>query len=451
MTTRRRRWHLLALLLALALALVAAGCGGGGDESAGGDTTAATTEEGSTEETTKEAVSGSINVLAVWTGAEGKAFQAVLDGFKEQNPDVKVSYKAAKDPGQVLATSVEGGNPPDVAALPSPGLLRDFAERGALTPIDFARDGIAENFSQSWLDLGTVKDKLYGVFFKGANKSTVWYNVAAFEDAGIEPPETFEDLQTAAGTLNSSGLAAYSIGGADGWTLTDLFENIYLRTAGPEKYDQLASHELPWTDASVTEALTEMGKIVGDKDNVAGGVSGALQTDFPTSVTQVFSDPPKAAMVFEGDFVGGVISSETKAKPKTGFNVFDFPSLKGSDPAVVGGGDVVAMFQDKPAARALIEYLATPEAAEIWAKLGGFSSPNKNVDESVYPDDITRSTASALAQAKVFRFDLSDLQPAAFGGDAMFTILQDFVKSPKDVDGTAKKLERAAAAAYKKS
>ena len=90
-------------------------------------------------------------------------------------------------------------------------------------------------------------------------------------------------------------MPAYSIGGADGWTLTDLFENIYLRMAGPEKYDQLTDHEIPWTDQSVKDALTEIGKIFGDTENIAGGTSGALQTDFPTSVTQVFSDPPKAA------------------------------------------------------------------------------------------------------------------------------------------------------------
>ena len=435
-----QRFRLLALLLlALVLAVAAAGCGGDDDDEEAEEAPPAETEEGAAEQ-----VSGSVSVLAVWTGAEGESFQAVLDGFKEQQPDVNVTYQSAKDPGQVLATSVEGGNPPDLAALPSPGLMRDFAERDALQPIDFARDAIAEGFSESWLDLGSVEGTLYGVFFKGANKSTVWYNVQAFEDAGVEPPSTWEDFLTNAETLAQSGVPAYSIGGADGWTLTDLFENIYLRTAGPEMYDQLTNHDIPWTDQSVKDALTEMGKVLGDTDNVAGGTSGALQTDFPTSVTQVFADPPKAAQVMEGDFVGGVISAETTAEAETGFNVYAFPEIGDSGQVVMGGGDVVVMFQDSPAARALIEYLASPEAAQIWAERGGFSSPNANVDEAVYPDEITRTTASALAQAEVFRFDLSDLLPSAFGGDAMFTILQDFLQNPDDVDGTATKLEEAA-------
>ena len=437
----KRRFMLLALLVGV-LAFLAAGCGGDDEESAG-TTGGATTEGGGASN-----VSGNISVLAVWTGAEGEAFQAVLDGFTEANPDVKVSYKSAKEPATVLSTAVEGGNPPDIAALPQPGFMTDFAQRGALKPIDFAEDKIREGYSDSWLELGTVDGKLYGLFFKGANKSTVWYNVASFTGAGVEPPADWDAFIQAGDTLKASGVTPYSIGGADGWTLTDLFENIYLRVAGGEKYDQLTKHEIPWTDQSVKDALTEMGKVL-QPDKIAGGASGALQTDFPTSVTQVYSDPPKAAQVMEGDFVGGVISAETQAKPTDDFNVYAFPEINGSGPVVVGGGDVMVMFKDNPAARALIEYLATPEAAEIWAAKGGFSSPNKNVDPSVYPDELTKQTATELANADTFRFDMSDLMPGEFGSDALFTLLQDFVKAPDDVDGMADKLEKAAAAAFK--
>ena len=111
--------------------------------------------------------------------------------------------------------------------------MTDFAQRGALKPIDFATDKIKEGFSQSWLDLGTVDGKLYGLFFKGANKSTIWYNVPVFEDAGVEPAENWDDFLAAGDTIAESGVPPYSIGGADGWTLTDLFENIYLRTRRP--------------------------------------------------------------------------------------------------------------------------------------------------------------------------------------------------------------------------
>jgi alpha-glucoside transport system substrate-binding protein len=309
---------------------------------------------------------------------------------------------------------------------------------------------VARNYNPDWVKNGVVNGKLYGLFFKGANKSTVWYNTHAFKDAGVEPPATWEELLTTGKTLKNSGVPAYSFGASDGWTLTDLFENLYLRQAGPAKYDLLARHKIPWTDQSVKDTLTEMNKVFEDPDNIAGGIDGSLQTNFPDSVTAVFqTQNPKAAMIFEGDFVPGVVAGQTQAKPETDYNVFKFPSVggKGSD-FVVGGGDIVVMFKDNPAAKALVRYLASPEAAEIWARQGGFSSPNKNLDPAVYPDEITRTTASALANAATFRFDLSDLQPSEFGGDAMFTDRQDFLKN-HDVDATAAQLEKDAAAAYK--
>ena len=111
-------------------------------------------------------------------------------------------------------------------------------------------------------------------------------------------------------------------------------------------------------------ALTTMGKILGDTSNVAGGTSGAIQTNFNDSVTNAFSTPPKAAMVFEADFVGGVITSSTKAKPRTGFNTFTFPSIDGpkySD-AVEIGGDLIVTFRDNPAIRAFAKFLTTSPA-----------------------------------------------------------------------------------------
>ena len=443
---RQHRLHLIVLVLMLALSAFAAGCGGDDDdEGGGGDTGAADTGGGGGGD-----VSGEVSVVSTWSGPEQASFEEVIAGFNEQYPDVDVSYDSAGDAlPTVLSTAVEGGNPPSVAVVAQPGLIQGYVERGALQPIDFAQETIAENFSESVIQVGTFEDQLYALLFKAANKSTVWYNVQAFEDAGVEPADNWDDFLANAETIKASGLPAYSIGGAEGWTLTDLFENIYLRTAGADMYDQLSRHEIPWTDQSVKDALTEMAKIVGDADNIAGGTQAALQNDFPTSVSNVFAEEAKAAMVIEGDFVPGVV--ESPLEPETGYNVFPFPAINDSPPSVVGGGDLAIMFEDTPAARAFIEYLATPEAAEIWAGRGGFSSANQNVDPGVYPDPITETTASAIAEAEEFRFDLSDLQPSEFGsteGQGMWKLFQDFVANPDDVDGIAQQLEAAAAAAY---
>jgi alpha-glucoside transport system substrate-binding protein len=443
---RQHRLHLIVLALALALVAFAAACGGDDDDDAGGGGTDATDTGGGG----GGDVSGEVSVISTWSGPEQASFEEVIAGFNEQYPDVDVSYDSAGDAlPTVLSTAVEGGNPPDVAVVAQPGLIQGYVERGALQPIDFAEDTISENFGESVIQVGTFDDQLYALLFKAANKSTVWYNVTAFEDAGVEASDNWDDFLASAETIKASGLPAYSIGGAEGWTLTDLFENIYLRTAGGDMYDQLSRHEIPWTDQSVKDALTEMAKVVGDADNIAGGTQGALQSDFPTSVSNVFAEEAKAAMVIEGDFVPGVV--ESPLEPETGYNVFAFPSINDSPPSVVGGGDLAVMFNDTPAAQAFIEYLATPEAAEIWAGRGGFSSANQNVDSSVYPDPITETTASAIAEAEEFRFDLSDLQPSEFGsteGQGMWKLFQDFVANPDDVDGIAQQLETAAAAAY---
>ncbi len=430
---RHHRWYLLALFALVGAALAVAAGAGAAHHARG--------------------VSGSISIIGKWTGGEQKSFLAVVDAFKTKNPDVDIKYLPGGDnTPQLVSTAVAGGNPPDIAILPQPGLMRDLARRGAAKPITFAKATLAKNEAKVWLTLGTVNGKLYGLFFKAANKSTVWYNVKLFKDAGAKPASTFPAFLKLAKTLKASGTKAYAIAAADGWTLTDLFENIYLKQAGPVKYDLLTTHKIKWTDPTVKAALQTMAKVVGDTGNIPGGRSGALQTDFPTSVTQVLTDKPKAAMTIEGDFVPNDVKAAVS--PIKDYNVFSFPSIKASTrTAIVGGGDTVIMLKDNAAARALISFLATPQAATIWANRGGFASPNKNVTPSAYKDALNRKTALALANAKVFRFDMSDLQPAAFGattGQGEWKLLQDFVSNPKDVNGIAAKLEAAAKKAYGK-
>jgi hypothetical protein len=204
----------------------------------------------------------------------------------------------------------------------------------------------------------------------------------------------------------------------------------------------------------VKDALTTMKDVVGKSDYMAGGTEGALQTEMPDSVTKVFSESPKAAMAVLGDFAPG--QTKTTLKPETGYNVFTFPSIKDSKPSVVGGGDLFIKFKNTPAADAFLEYLTTVDAAEIWAKRGGFSSPNKDLDPSIYPDEITRTVASDLANAakeNTFRFDMSDLQPAAFGGtpgQGLFKAFTDFVAKPDNIDQITQQMEASAKKAYQK-
>ncbi|MFJ6983643.1 MULTISPECIES: ABC transporter substrate-binding protein [unclassified Streptomyces] len=440
----RRRTTLLTGCTALVLALSATACGGSDDpvSAGGGDKTL----DGQT-----------VTVAGVWTGTEQKNFQKVLDAFGEKTGAKTQFVSTGDNVSTVVGSKIEGGNAPDVVMVPQVGVLKQFADNGWLTALSPAtQKSVDANFAPVWKNYGTVENTLYGLYFKAAHKSTVWYSPEALTQAGVEPPTTYEDLLTAGRTVSDSGLAAFSVAGQDGWTLTDWFENIYLSQAGPEKYDALAAHELKWTDTSVVDALTTLGDLFKDKQLLAGGQKGALNTDFPGSVEKVFGPKPEAGMVYEGDFVAGVAKDQFGRTIGEDANFFPFPAVGGGEAPVVSGGDAAVVLKDGKNAKAgmaLVEYLATPEAAAVWAKAGGFLSPNKELDLSSYGDDVTRATAKSLVEAgDSVRFDMSDQAPAAFGGTkgaGEWKILQDFLRDPSDPKGTAAELEAAAAKAYK--
>ncbi|MFQ6147304.1 ABC transporter substrate-binding protein [Streptomyces seoulensis] len=451
----RRAARAAAAVAAGAFALSLTACGGGDDDKAddGGSGTPSGGAQSGATVTLPKLDGTTLEVAAVWTGAEQANFKKVLAEFTRRT-GAKVTFVPAQDPIiNFLGSKIAGGQPPDVALLPQPGAIKQAVDKKWAKPVGAeAQAQLTKNYSQGWQDIGKVGGKQYGVYYKAANKSLIWYNAKALQNAGASEPKTWKDLLSTARQVYDSGVTPFSVGGADGWTLTDWFENVYLSQAGPEKYDQLAQHKIKWTDPSVKQALTTLAQIWSKKDYLAGGADGALQTEFPASVTQTFTggDQPKAAMVYEGDFAQ-VNIGETKAKVGTDAKVFPFPAVGASAP-VVSGGDAAVILRDSKAAQALVTFLASPDAATIQAKLGGYLSPNKNVPESAYPNEVQRTIAKALvASGDDFRFDMSDQAPQAFGGTpgkGEWKDLQDFLKNPSDVAGAQAKLEKDAAAAY---
>ncbi|WP_155056457.1 ABC transporter substrate-binding protein [Streptomyces blattellae] len=437
----RRRTTLLTGCTALVLALGATACGGDTSTSGGDD----------------KALSGqTVSVAGVWSGSEQENFQKVLDAFSEKTGAKTQFVSTGDNVSTFVGSKIEGGNAPDVVMVPQVGVVQQFAEEGWLKPLSTtAQQSVGANYSDAWKTYGSVDGTLYGLYFKAAHKSTVWYSPDALAQAGVEAPATYDEMLQAGRTVSDSGLAGFSVAGQDGWTLTDWFENIYLSQAGPEKYDALAAHELKWTDPTVVEALTTLGELFEDEQLVAGGQKGALNTDFPGSVEKVFGPEPEAGMVYEGDFVAGVAQDQFGKTIGEDANFFPFPAVDGGTAPVVSGGDAAVVLKDgknADAGMALLEYLATPEAAAVWAGAGGFLSPNKQLDLAAYADDVTRATAESLVGAgDSVRFDMSDQAPAAFGGTkgaGEWKILQDFLRDPSDPKATAAELEDAAAKAY---
>ncbi|MGW2282327.1 ABC transporter substrate-binding protein [Streptomyces sp. NPDC001770] len=437
----RRRSALLTGCTSLVLALGATACGGdpvaaGGGKSLDGQT---------------------VTVAGVWSGSEQKNFQEVLDAFTEKTGAKTEFVSTGDNVSTVVGSKIEGGDAPDVVMVPQVGVLQQFAKSGWLKPLSpDVEKQVDTNFAHVWKNYGSVGDTLYGLYFKAAHKSTVWYSPESLAQAGVEPPTTYEEMLKAGHTISDSGLAAFAVAGQDGWTLTDWFENIYLSQAGPEKYDALAAHELKWTDASVVTALTTLSQLFKDQQLIAGGQKGALNTDFPGSVEKVFGPKPQAGLVYEGDFVAGVAKDQFGRTIGKDADFFPFPGVDGGKAPVVSGGDAAVVLKDgkhQEAGMALLEYLATPEAAAVWAAKGGFLSPNEKLDPNSYGDPVTRATAQSLIEAgDTVRFDMSDQAPAAFGGTkgtGEWKALQDFLRDPSDPKATAAALETAAAKAYK--
>lgn len=389
-----------------------------------------------------------VQVIATWSGAEQKNFRAVLDEF-ERRTHAQVRYHSGgNDIGVLVNSWLAGGDPPHIAFIPQPGVVAEFARRGVLVPLrGAAAEAVRRNYSQTWQDLGTVSGQLYGLYFKVANKSVIWYHTDAFDEAGVSPPSTWDELRAVSRTLTEAGITPMATAGADGWVLTDWFENAYLRIAGPDRYDQLARHEIPWTDPTVVATLELLADYWRTPKYVHGGASGATQVTFTQAVAEVFGTQPTTAMLVEGDFVAAEIRALGQATVGEDARFFPWPSINGSPPAVVVAGDQAVAFRDEPATHALMTFLASPDAAEIMASQGGNISANHNLDPAAYPDDTTRALAAAVVDAPLLRFDLSDLTPQAFGGGSsahMWVLLQNFLERGSSPSEVAQQLEDAA-------
>ncbi|MEK6719510.1 MAG: ABC transporter substrate-binding protein [Chloroflexota bacterium] len=356
-----------------------------------------------------------ITVMSLWGGSEQESFQKVLDAF-EAKTGIKANYEAVRDDyATALQTRLSSNNPPDVAIIPGIGFLRRFARDGSLIKVaDLGLDPAAleANYAPGILDIGTVDGELYAIMVKFNSKSTMWYRPDQYTALGVQPAADWDAFVQLLTDIKAKGEAPLGLGAKDSWTLTDWFENIYVRQAGVEKYDQLFSGELPWTDPSVAAAVAELTRVLND-DNVAGGIDAALGRGFVDGIGQAFSANPDAIMYYEGGFVGGIATGQVNTALAFGETIdwFDFPSVNGGN-AVTIGGDVIAAMTKNPGVKEFVEFMTTADSGDVWAGTGAIISPVKAVSSDVYPNDSAKREAAQVANASAVRFDGSDLLPA---------------------------------------
>jgi alpha-glucoside transport system substrate-binding protein len=360
--------------------------------------------------------SAAISVTGTWGGSELATFKKICDAA-----GVKVNFNTTRDLNAVLATAVKAKNLPDIAILPNPGKLQELAKQGVLKPLNYLNKRELKNYAKTWINLGSYGGKLYGIYFKVANKSVIWYNPKEFQKNGWAVPKTWEELIALNKQIVAAGKTPWSIGADIGWPLSDWIENILIRTAGPEVYDQWIEHEISWTDPAVKNAFKVWGQIVGDPKNLAGGIDGTLATTFQNAAIAVFQKNPKAYLYYEGDFMSGIVTSQLPhVKVGEDLDFFAFPAINPKyGVPVVGGADVFVAFSAKPEVKKLMKYLTTVKANTIAAK-GGFLSQNKGVSLNVYPNIVSKNSAKILTQADIYVFDGSDLMPPPVGNQGGF-------------------------------
>lgn len=399
---------------------------------------------------------GTVTVLGVWGGSELESFLAMVKPFEDAT-GVKVEFEGTRDLNAVLTTRIQGGNPPDVAGLPGPGQMAEFARAGNLIALEDVLDmsAMGEQYAQSWIDLATVDGKVYGIFTKAALKGLIWYNTKAFQAAGYEIPTTWDELLALTDRIAKEGKTPWCIGlesgAASGWPATDWIEDIMLRTAGSDAYDQWHRGELAWTDPKVKNAWELLGRIATNPRYVYGGRQGVLATNFGESPFPMFTDPPGCFLHHQATFIQDFIQKQyPNLTPVEDFDFFAFPPIDSNLPAAVEvAGDLFGMFRDTPQARALMKYLTTPEAQAIWVKRGGALSPNRRVSLDDYPDALSRRAAEILTSAEIARFDASDLMPEAVNS-AFWKGTLDYVQTPARLNAILQNLQRIAKEAYKK-
>ncbi|WP_419922086.1 ABC transporter substrate-binding protein [Candidatus Poriferisodalis sp.] len=442
--TRRRGARLWAI--ALAFGLIAAACGSDDDSdeaettSAPAATTAApTTTEADPLAGTKVTVYGPES-----SDEEAGALQDALDVFAATS-GIEIVYTGARDFSDQINAQAAGGNPPDIAVFPQPGKVGDFAAENFILAVpDDVKAAVGAQWPAGSLDTVTFGGTLYGVPNKTDLKSIVWYNTSIFESGGYAVPESFEELGALSFQMIADGVTPWCVGiesgPATGWVFTDWMEDLVLRIADENVYDQWVAGEVGFADpriVAVAETVLQLWNAPGAVYAAGGSIAA---TPFGDNGEPLVAGD--CAMHRQASFFASFLPEGTSIGPGQDVDVFYFPAVaaKGNRP-VLTAGTYVSAFRDAPEVWAVMEFFGSAEyanarqAAQSARKGGGqsgFLSANLDQDLGLY-NDLEQSFVSILQTASPARFDGSDLMPAAVGAGTFWSEGTSAVNGDKTV------------------
>ncbi len=460
----------LSLMLVLLFSVVLSACSGG--NSAGTTGSTQTGSEGTTGTTATTSGSDLIKTAQVPAGsdlekalngeykgkkvtmygpfvdADEQKFNASIKAFEDAT-GIDIAYEGSKEFEATINVRVNGGNAPDIADFPQPGLLETFAKAGKVVDVSTFMDAdyMKKQYKQSWLDMaqmaGPDKDITAGVWARSSVKSLVWYNKKAFDEAGYTVPKTWDEMMKLTEQIAADGDPAWSIGiesgAATGWPATDWVEDIMLRTTTPENYDKWVKGELPFTDPIVKNAVEKMSEIWFNKDYVYGGRSSIATTNFGDAIAPLFTNPPKAWLHRQAGFITSFIPEGVKPED---YDWFPFPSIDAQygTPALISG-DIYAMFNDRPEVRAVMEFFTTAESLQSWIKSGGVTPPMNGTPDDWFANEQERRMSEFVQTAKTIRFDGSDLMPGSVGAGTFWKGMTDYVSGTANLDQAMQEIQ----------
>lgn len=425
MRTPRRR-HLLAALGVTAVATLAlAGCAeGGGDEGDDGNI------EGET-----------VTIAGGITGIEAENMQKSFDQFTEET-GVIVEYSGDKAFEGNIVTKVQGGDAPDIAIVPQPGLLRTLVGTGEVKEApEEVEANVDENWSPDWKAYGTVDDVFYAAPMLANIKGYVWYSPAKFEEWGVEVPTTWDELIEISGTIaEASGGPSWCAGffseAASGWPGTDWIEDLVLRQSGPEVYDQWVANEVEFTDPEIREAFDAVGEILLNPEWVNAGfgdvasINDVAFADVAAKVADGSCPMTHQASFLSANFldVQTAEGATPNVAPDGDVYAFVLPGYDEGAATIEVGGEFVTAFSDDAATQAVLEYMSTPEWADTRVELGGNISANLNADPSLASSEFLSEAMTLLQDPNTtVRFDASDLMPATVGSGSFWRGMVDWI------------------------
>jgi alpha-glucoside transport system substrate-binding protein len=386
-----------------------------------------------------------VEIYTTIVSPEADLFQKSFADFEECT-GITINWNGSQEFEAQLPVRVEGGTAPDLAIFPQPGLLKKMAATGEMVAAsDALSASVDENYTADWKNYGTVDGTFYAAPLGANVKSFVWYSPKTFADNGWDIPTTWAELLTLSDEIAKTDVQPWCVGfgsgTATGWVATDWMEDLMLRFQDAETYDKWVSNEMKFNDPKVAEVIAEAGKILKNPDYV-GDVASIATTTFQDGGAGIVSG--ECAMHRQASFIGGILKDDYEATIVTpedtdvegGITTFYFPGKSADNKPALGGGEFVGAFSDRPEVQAVQLYLTTADWNNKKAALGGWFSAHLGLDTANVADPVNAVAVEILQNATTFRFDASDLMPAAVGAGSFWTQMTAWVaedKSDKDV------------------